>query len=316
MRSHLHSVGPRTAWALPGIIVTALVMLAAAIAPAQAGQGEFITVHNDLPQSPSSPGYPRLALKGGDSLCWYPSDLAGMGPVAPAGGKSTTYTEVNDAFFSFCDPFFAPDGAGLFRWQQFRMMSQVRPNAPWETVTWGNDISKPLSVFTTAYWMVNGDPRGYHFDLDGPAPKDILVTPAGPACLKVDPLPLSNYDGQLSLTVSTAKGRKCSLTSAAPPRKVRSRTVRLEAGETRPVIVGGLSGHGTRSPVRWEVRANACTSDHFDASSVHVRRGPGASRWQVVSLTGTDPGKDTCLVDLVGQGHRTLVSQRVTVTVR
>lgn len=276
--------------------------------PARAGQDITIELNNQLPKT--QPLYPRLALRGTDNLCWYPQDFDRDDLAAPAGGGFVSVTsEVRNTFFSFCSPTWNPLKDSLVRWQQFRLMSQAAPGAQWEPVTWGDNHS----TFLLSYWKIVMDVRGYHFDLNGLDPRTPMQTPVGKACLQVEPR-MFNYTNLLRMTVTKATDGECSYGPAAAVDSAQERSVQVGVDRTKRVVVGPVRGRARGT--QWNVRRSQCTSDHFDVTKVRVHPGPGDSRWQVVTVRGTSPGRDVCVLDLNGQRGQKLMSQRVTLTVR
>jgi hypothetical protein len=259
----------------------------------------------------TQPLYPRLALRGTDNLCWYPQDFDRDDLSAPAGGGYVSVSsEVRNTFFSFCNPTFNPLKDSLVRWQQFRLMAQSAPGAPWEAITWGDNYS----LFLLSYWKIVMDVRGYHFDLNGLDPRTPLQTPVGKACLQVEPR-MFNYTNLFRMTVTKAKDGECSYGPAAAGDSAQERSVQVGSrphqtcgGRTRPwSCAGGLNG------LFDEVTAPVITSASR-GSGVHP--GPGGSRWQVVTVRGTSVGRDVCVLDLRGPRQQKLMSQRVTLTVQ
>ena len=292
------------------IVVAALTALTGALlaTPARAGQDITIELHNELPKT--QPLYPRLALRGTDSLCWYSQDFSRDDLAAPAGGGYANITsEVRNTFFSMCNPTFNPLKDTFARWQKFTIVAQSEPGGPWTELTWGDNYS----AFFLSYWKMLMDPRGYHFDLTRPAAGTVLQTPVGKACVTADPW-LFNYTDLFSMTVSKAQDGSCPSAPTARRLPTQDRKVPLKVGRTRQVVVGQVTA-GTRGTT-WKVRRGQCTSDHFAAEAVRIRRGPGGSRWQVVAVRGTSPGRDTCVIDLVGAPGPKVMSQRVALTVR
>ena len=272
--------------------------------PALAGQDITIELQNNL--TPSEPLYPRLMVKSaGDWFCWYLNDLKNGRPAPAGGGFSNTSSEVQNTFFSFCNPAFNPLKGALVRYAELKLFSQATPGAEWKPVTWGDGGSAML----LSYFSFPMDVRGYHFQIGGPGPTSVLNTPAGPACLKMDPDPF-NYTDLYRFKVSMAQGGKCSLSSSAAAKKTKipTRTVKLRVGRTKPVVLGPVV-----KASRW--KATKCTSDHFDATSSRIEKGPGASRWHTIDVRGTSVGEDKCLVTLYGAKDQALLTQRIVVEV-
>lgn len=301
----------RTTRIMGSFLITLLTALTALMAgsPAHAGDEITITLNNKLPKT--QPLYPRLALRAGDYDCWYPRDLADDGIAAPAGGGFANYTsEVVNRFFSFCNPTWNPLGAAMVRWQQFRLVAQTQPGGAWQTITWDD---KDFSTFLMSYWKLVNDVRGFHFDLSGAAPGTVLKTPVGKACLQVEPR-MFNFTGLFTMTVTKSETGTCNAPATAARPAKQDRTISLRVDRERQVVVGALPGDG--NGLRWKVRSGQCTSRHFAAEKMQIERGPGESRWQVVTVRGTSAGRDTCMVDLVASGGQRVMSQQLKVSVR
>lgn len=274
--------------------------------PALAGQDITIELQNNL--TPSEPLYPRLMVKSaGDWFCWYLNDLKSGRPAPAGGGFSNTSSEVQNTFFSFCNPAFNPLKGALVRYAEFKLFSQATPGAEWKPVTWGDGGSAMLLT----YFSFPMDVRGYHFQIGGPSPISVLNTPAGPACMTVAPDPF-NYTNLYRFKVSMAQDGKCSLPQSATAQKQRvpTRTVKLRVGRTKPVVLGPVVKAASS---RW--KASQCTSDHFDATASRIEKGPGASRWHTIDVRGTSAGEDRCLVSLIGGKGQKLLTQRIIVEV-
>lgn len=108
-----------------GILTFAATLVAT---PAMAGQDLTIELQNNLTRS--EPLYPRLMVKSaGDYYCWYLNDLKDGRPAPAGGGYSNTSSEVQNTFFSFCNPSFNPLKGALVRFAQLKLFSQATPGA-------------------------------------------------------------------------------------------------------------------------------------------------------------------------------------------
>lgn len=276
--------------------------------PARAGQDVTIELKNELPKT--EPLYPRLALRGTDHQCWYSNDFDRDDISAPAGGGYANFSsEVFNRFFSFCNPTWSPFKDSLVRWQAFKIVAQEKPGAPWVAVTW--DDSQHFT-FVMSYWKMVMDVRGYHFDLNGAAPGTVLQTPVGKACFTVEPR-LFNYTDRFKMTVTPADAGTCERPATRGRDAIQKRNVRLQVDRSRHVVVGPVTSHVGNTT--WKLRRGQCSNEHFTTEAVHLRRGPRGSRWQVVTVRGTSPGTDSCVLDLVGPRGQRLLSQKLAVTV-
>ncbi|MEI2717476.1 MAG: hypothetical protein V9E98_10850 [Candidatus Nanopelagicales bacterium] len=293
----------------PAILAMAVIIAGLLVAaPARAGQDITIELNNQLPKT--QPLYPRLALRSLDNFCWYPQDFDRDDLSAPAGGGYVSVSsEVRNAFFSFCSPTWNPLKDSLVRWQQFRLMAQSAPGAQWEPVTWGDNHF----TFLMSYWKIVMDVRGYHFDLNGLDPRTPVQTPVGQACLTLEPR-MFNYTNLFRMTVSKAQDGECSSSAASQAGAIQERAIQVGVNRTKKVVVGPVRGRAKGT--QWTVRRSQCTSDHFRVEGVRVHDGPGGSRWEAVTVRGTNPGRDQCVLDLTGPRQQRLMSQRVTLTVR
>ncbi len=285
------------------LVTTALVLSAG---PAVAGQDITIEVQNSL--QPTQPLYPRLMLRSTDNLCWYTQDFAEGQPAPAGGGFSYTKSEVKNTFFSFCNPTWNPLKDALARWVQFEMVSQASPGAAWKAVTWGSGYTS----FLMTYIKFPMDVRGYHFQITGPRSDAVLDTGSGPGCLAIDPF-VFNYTDLYRMKITPAKGGSCGTAASAAAKRIPTRTVRVRVGDTRPVVLGSVTRAEASS---WRTDRADCTNVHFSTSKTRVADGPGASRWQIVNITGTSRGQDVCVVNLTGAGGQELMSQRIRVRVR
>ena len=285
------------------LLTTALVLSAG---PAVAGQDITIEMQNNLP--PTQPLYPRLMLRGTDNLCWYDQDFADGRPAPAGGGFASTKSEVRNTFFSFCNPTWNPLKEAFARWMQFELVSQAAPGAPWKPATWGEGYSSLLMT----YFKFPMDVRGYHFQIAGPRPDAVLDVGGQRACVSIDP-PVFNYSDLFRMKVTAAKDGSCGTSASGAATRIPTRTVRLRVGATRPVVLGSVT-HSKASS--WRADRVHCTSDHFTTSRTRVANGPGSSRWQVVNVTGTSPGRDVCIVNLSSAKGQELMSQRIRARVR
>lgn len=285
------------------LVTTALVFSAG---PAVAGQDITIEVQNSL--QPTQPLYPRVMLRATDNLCWYLQGFAEGQPAPAGGGFAYTKSEVKNTFFSFCNPTWNPLKDALARWVQFELVTQASPGAAWKAVTWGEGYRSFLMTYT----KFPMDVRGYHFQIAGPRSDSVVDTGNGQACISIDPL-VFNYTDLYRMKIAPAKGGSCGSAAALAAKKLPTRTVRVRVGDTKPVVLGSVTRAKASS---WRADRAECPSVHFATSATRVADGPGASRWQVVNVTGTSPGQDVCVLNLTGAGGQELMSQRIRVRVR
>ncbi len=261
-------------------------------ASAQAGQGLFITVVNDLAPA-AEPGYPRVTVHArGQQVCWYTNDLAnwdrddaGRPMNAGPGESARLYTEVQNS--GICNTVVGL--REIVRYRQYGYYVRESAASGWEPLT-SPDMSGGTAM--VVYQKLGPfDMTGWNFWFSGPLGRETMTTPSGRTlCIDADPgmmhVPPDRITFRFTATGCRRPGAPATASAAGAPR------VRVPAGRTTGLTVGSWPVPGAR----WVVRG--CDGPAARLTGV-VRGGPLA----LVEVAGVRPGRATCAVERIRDGR-------------